>query len=185
MLRNPIAYKLSFFRDKIENEDKYGGSVRMYGAYRTNISLAWERMSSIQVGFLIGQHPLSFIATEQDIQMAKNRLLDNFVFFGITDEWNNSMKLLEFTFGIRLNSCSYQTLNSHHRAAKSDWNYSTIIPDSFMVRRNDADTNLYDYALNIFHERLNSYDPPPPPPSPPPQSPPPLSPPRHSSTTHE
>jgi hypothetical protein len=177
MLRDPIAYKLSFFRDKIENEDKYGGGARMYEAYRRNITLAWERMGSVQVGFLIGKHPLSFIATEQDIQNAKHRLLNNFVFFGITNEWNNSMKLLEATFGVKLTSCSYKMFNAHDRAAKSDWNYSITIPDSFMTRRNDADTILYDYALNIFHARLNSYVPRqlPPPPSLSPYQPPPPS----------
>ncbi len=165
---------ITFLRDPVERiVSLYYYLLRVPGNYlhdtlvSNNISLAdfvGSRLTSaiynFQVRLIAGADQPSVdsfpVLDESTLLQAKQRLASDFLAFGITEKFDESLVLLSRSLGWKLFSRNlfYCKQNvTHNRKRLAD--VSPEIID--MIRRNNQlDQQLYEYACNLFNTRMKS-----------------------------
>lgn len=88
---------------------------------------------------------------EPDLELAKSRLRDEFVFIGLTEAYEVSLKLLSFTF----NWPPITDYEIKNVSVKPD-NYEEMLHYNHnrLVELNQFDLELYEYGKKLFEERV-------------------------------
>jgi len=164
MLRRPHDLKVSFYTDKIVNEQKYGAR-HFYERYEHNMSLAWEAMTGMQTAMLVGRWPLDGTGkpSANDLEKAKRRLRDGFAFVGLTHRWAESMCLFHARMGLgQCHACEFAKYNTG--TEKMQRGEEKALPKlsekdkAFLsTYRDDIDEPLLEYAEALFEERRRQH----------------------------
>lgn len=94
---------------------------------------------------------LGWAATRNDLELAKERLQE-FPFFGLTEDFEHSMSLLAYTFGWSP-VMNINTLNAAPTPMHME-DYPQAVMDA-ITEINQIDIELYDYARQLFQTRYN------------------------------
>jgi ubiquinone/menaquinone biosynthesis C-methylase UbiE len=90
------------------------------------------------------------ILVQPDLELAKQRLRDEFAWVGLTERYDDSLKLLSYTF-------DWPPITDYkkHNVTKNPIKRDEIAPDIIQRIRelNQLDLQLYDYALELFDQR--------------------------------
>lgn len=162
MVREPRAHKLSYWRDKVLNEGNTHKKRLLFQSYARDFKLALDAMSGIQTGYFVGKRPLQKV-TMADLQQAKRRLRENFVFVGLTHRWAESMCLLHARFGLgACTRCEFLERNSWSGNVQSGRAKVIDRPDTAEMALLDAhhdplDGELLKEAERLFDEQLVRY----------------------------
>lgn len=118
-----------------------GCAVRML----TRVSIpGWEHSSPCG-----GPEPV----TSAEVDLARHRLRDGFVFVGITDEWDLSMCLLHMVYGGVCLATDFMNI----RPGENSSNNSLYDTSDLMGYTDKDDGALYDEALAVFSEQSKRY----------------------------
>ena len=165
---------ITFLRDPVERiVSLYYYLLRVPGNYlhdtlvSNNISLAdfvGSRLTSeiynFQVRLIAGADQPSVdsfpVLDESTLLQAKQRLASDFLAFGITEKFDESLVLLSRSLGWKLFSRNlfYRKQNvTHNRKRLADVSPEII---DMIHRNNQLDQQLYEYACNLFNTRMKS-----------------------------
>jgi len=154
-LREPVSRLLSFYN--------FCYSCKKY----TFETWAFEQApSNLQVGYLSGKYgsihfpncTSNFTLTLADLELAKDRLLNRFDFFGITERFQESIWLLRHTFAWP----EFDFVQEYHDVPKeADKNDSKILYNQLspnliatVRQRNSLDCQLWAFACKRFFDRF-------------------------------
>jgi len=160
MLRNPFKHKISYWKDKILNGQKYG-LHHTHENYEHNFTAAWEDMRGMQTGMLVGKWMMHQVF-QADLPMAKRRLREGFVFFGLTDRWDDSMCLFHALLGMgNCHHCEFVAFNTWagkraNNIEKQQPQFSAEQQAYLDAYRDDLDEHLLQYAQEVFEELLTT-----------------------------
>lgn len=160
-LRNPVARVISFFY-YLQSENNVGIEVRDW--FRT--MTLFDYVSDEKFNCSEDLFPESWtIATdnaqtrilagtmEADLDTAKNNLKKYFSIVGITERFEESLRIVEKNLGWEINS--YENANvTPYKPPLED------IPDNIIEiikLKNEKDTALYQFANQLLDEQLNQY----------------------------
>lgn len=85
-----------------------------------------------------------------DLELAKERLLHTYCVFGITELFEDSVKLISGFFG-----CSIETYTQQNKSKSEQFVIDQSLKEEF-IEKNLKDYELYDFAKEIFKERLKT-----------------------------
>jgi len=89
----------------------------------------------------------------QQMELIKHRLLDDCAFFGITERYQQSIELLNYTFNWEMQSEDQQILNiTPDRPRKDELSEDTI---KVIKEKNQMDTEIYKFAVELFNNRMD------------------------------
>jgi hypothetical protein len=156
MLRNPIARTISGYEFiKIKKDHPFHKEIK-----EKKISLkdflnnkCIDNFDNIQVRFLCGDNSMPFgTINETHLELAKKNLLSKNMLFGITEMFNEAV--LYFKHELEWKNPYYVNQNvSKNQAAKMNIDDET---KKAIVNSNKFDQLLYDFAKNIFEQKINS-----------------------------
>lgn len=152
MLRNPVDRVISFYRHikRVKTHELHDEITRK------NISLgdfiqgyAKNATNNLQVKMLLGSKYFQGQPSTDDLLNIAKLRLKEFAFFGLQEFFDESIKLLGYTF--HWGNMEYKSLN----IAPKNKTEQTVSDDIYelILKRNALDYALYRYAESLFKQR--------------------------------
>lgn len=162
-LRNPVERVLSFYYYILRYSDIYlydaVANGKMSLAEFVNSSLSPE-LSNLQVRLVAGYDEKIDTAgegiNEATLELAKQRLTNDFTAFGITERFDESLALFAKTlhWSLTPDKLSSRTVNEDPKRGQRTEVTPQVLED--IRRHNDLDIRLYEYASRLFDERIRN-----------------------------
>lgn len=160
MIRNPVERIISQYYRIVGNPDHHN-----YNSYR-NLSVVeyahLERKGEGQTRWLLGYrddtdkpldaYELDDTLPENALEIAKNRLKNDFDFVGIVEQFDVSILLMKQHYGWRNAYYAKRNINVHRPRRIATNTYEQL---KAYVK---TDMELYQFAVGLFEERLANYD---------------------------
>ena len=163
LLRNPVDRVISEYYyllsrpdyTSLHNELTAKNVKNLEGYIREGIWHAWNyqtgSISGFSKGSVLPYGPLPL--TLKDLEAAKTNLREHFLFFGLSERFDESMVLLKRTFGWGIKDILYLRENvGQKRPPKKDISRDAI---KLIEDNNKLDLELYAFARQMFEEAIS------------------------------
>lgn len=156
MLRHPIDRIISFYhfvRSKPNNNFYFIANQTSFEEFIEfdNIAIEWHVQNQM-TAMLCGYDFRSQRPTEDDLLLAKERL-KQMPFLGLTEFFEESMRLLHYTFQW---GHDFQVLHKNATVMRPSRQQISDVTTRRILDDNQLDLELYNYALSLFHQRLQT-----------------------------
>jgi len=163
MLRNPIDRTLSLYKQDMRGYKSKGRKLPTLQEWLTTDERGWNAHARLLSGNWIGargkrnaevliDQPGRPLDNPEFLDIAKENLENSVTFFGITEHFDDSMKLFKHTFP----EFKIENYDSFNRAPKKQ---SVELSDgdiAMLERANGLDLQLYSFAVDLFNKRVNN-----------------------------
>ena len=126
---------------------------------RSGLRLSWNGQVRELMGVQEGSWPNygPFLVSQDGLEIAKANLRQHFTLIGLTEKFNESLILLKRTFGWRTKDILYvKQLVSTIRPTRDKVGSETV---KLIEEHNKLDMQLYEFAKQIFKERIRQQGP--------------------------
>jgi hypothetical protein len=96
-------------------------------------------------------------AVLQDVEEAKNILLNEMIFFGLTERYNDTLRLVREIFNWPFIT-EEKHLRQHAEYYKIEREDLSKEDEEFILHHNQLDKELFEWALAVFDHRIKLFD---------------------------